>query len=82
MLKNKERKEGVGRREVCSFSMLFGKLMSSENLSNLNKILSKHNCSFFVSWSSFNGKWNIISNFLSDSYNVLCLLVLNQPDFC
>lgn len=37
MLKNKEMKEGVGRREVCSFSVSFGNLMSSENLSNLNK---------------------------------------------
>lgn len=37
MLRNKERKEEVGRREVCSFSVLFGNLMSSENLSNLNK---------------------------------------------
>lgn len=36
MLRNQGRKGGVGRGDICSFSMSFGNLMSSENLSNLN----------------------------------------------
>lgn len=35
--------------------------------------MPRQHCSFSVSWSSFDSKWDIISIFLSDSYNVLCL---------
>lgn len=35
MLRNQERKGGIGRGDICSFSMSFGNTMSSENLSNL-----------------------------------------------
>lgn len=79
----KQRKERRGRKEAGLF--FFNVIWQPDELWEFVKFkrkLSRHNCSFSVSWSSFNGKWNIISNFLSDSYNVLCLLVLNQSDFC
>jgi len=44
--------------------------------------MPRENCSFSVSWSSFDDKWDTISIFLSDSYNVLCLKVQHQTDFC
>lgn len=36
MLRNQEGKGGAGRGCICSFSVSFGSLMSSENLSKLN----------------------------------------------
>lgn len=79
----KQRNERRSRKEggLLFFSVIWQPDELWESVKFKQK-LSRHNCSFSLSWSSFDGKWKIISNFLSDSYYVLCLYVHSQTDFC